>query len=760
LGGGLPGFNNLGRPHLGGGIPNLQALTGNLGGLGGRPNLAAQGLPHGALQAGLLRPMAPGLMRPLGIPTSPGMHLNPMAIGAATSKAGAPAVVPLAPKPAGAPCTVYVGRISTEVSDDFVKQLLEKCGKISKWNRAADPNTSKLTSFGFCDFEDPQGVWRALEFLHEKQLCDKRLLVKCEEKAKQTIETWKASRKEELLKKKREEAASGDKEAKDKAEGKEDEKDSQDDKKPKAPEEGKNGDVKKAAAIVDISTDELELELKNESKELEETVEKLLKEKNKGYPEVKLELTTEEKEKEGKEDDKADKGKEGEKAEKTDKGEGSTAKDKSDDKEEKENKSSNDKKEEPSGRHRDNNDRDRDNRDRRRSPEPRLTREEERKRRIEEEKKAPVSRHYRPSRRERDREQRVRDRERDIEKEYQYRIREFERGEESRIKSLKRDLRDLEREPDLSEREKRKYIDRDIHYGQSEVDEREWKRHREERRESRLREIEKDCADRLAEQKEIEEERRKREEEDRRRRKEEDERKRKEREAVEADRRRVREEERAKREAELRKQQEEIERKRDDDRKRREAEQKKQQEAAAAKLMQSVQEQMMRQDSTPDKGSRKESGGLPPTGVQAMFRDGNNEDLDEKGNPRKHRPLTRLDGPPQGEVRLRDDEMRRLIQQVPTDKQKAFAYDIDWDAVVDHNIIEKKLRPWVKKKVTEYLGAEESGMIDFIMRKVGSRTKPDAILRELEGFLDEEAANFTLKMWRMLIFEVLRVKAR
>merc|ERR1712032_1536491 len=100
-----------------------------------------------------------------------------------------------------APCTVYVGRISTEVSDDFVKQLLEKCGKISKWNRAADPNTSKLTSFGFCDFEDPQGVWRALEFLHEKQLCDKRLLVKCEEKAKQTIDKWKEGRREGLVKK-------------------------------------------------------------------------------------------------------------------------------------------------------------------------------------------------------------------------------------------------------------------------------------------------------------------------------------------------------------------------------------------------------------------------------------------------------------------------------------------------------------------------------------------------------------------------------
>merc|ERR1712066_603392 len=72
------------------------------------------------------------------------------------------------------------------------------------WNRAADPNTSKLTSFGFCDFEEPQGVWRALEFLHEKQLCDKRLLVKCEEKAKETIDAWKASRRPVIEKKRQE----------------------------------------------------------------------------------------------------------------------------------------------------------------------------------------------------------------------------------------------------------------------------------------------------------------------------------------------------------------------------------------------------------------------------------------------------------------------------------------------------------------------------------------------------------------------------
>ncbi|CAK0819181.1 unnamed protein product, partial [Prorocentrum cordatum] len=183
----------------------------------------------------------------------------------------APAAAPAAPAPAAAApappaaCTVYVGRISTEVSDDFVKQLLEKCGKITKWNRAADPNTSKLTSFGFCDFEDPQGVWRALQFLHEKQLCDKRLLVKCEEKAKQTITVWKDGQREVMQKRQKE----GDKKEGDKKEG-----------------------DKKEGPLTD---EELEAMLKEENKAVEKELADLLAAKNKGYPEIKLDSAAEDK---------------------------------------------------------------------------------------------------------------------------------------------------------------------------------------------------------------------------------------------------------------------------------------------------------------------------------------------------------------------------------------------------------------------------------------------------------------------------------
>merc|ERR1711920_180290 len=112
-------------------------------------------------------------------------------------------------------------------------------------------------------------------FLHEKQLCDKRLLVKCEEKAKQTIDSWKDGRRKEI----------GD--AKDKH---------------KKEVAGESVDLTEGP----LTDKEFEDELRKESKSIEDEVAKLLAEKNKGYPEVKMDNAAEETPKiEVKPDDKA-----------------------------------------------------------------------------------------------------------------------------------------------------------------------------------------------------------------------------------------------------------------------------------------------------------------------------------------------------------------------------------------------------------------------------------------------------------------------
>jgi len=59
----------------------------------------------------------------------------------------------------------------------------------------------------------------------------------------------------------------------------------------------------------------------------------------------------------------------------------------------------------------------------------------------------------------------------------------------------------------------------------------------------------------------------------------------------------------------------------------------------------------------------------------------------------------------------------------------------------------------------EYLGEEEKTLTNFITSKMASRVYPSEILGQLQLVLDEEAEIFVVKMWRMLIFELLTAKA-
>merc|ERR1719389_23076 len=139
-------------------------------------------------------------------PMMPGMMANMMgAVAKATPQAKASASTAAAPEPKAAAktpplTTVYIGRLPPGLDDDFVRSLLEQCGRVIKWNRASDPNSGKLTTFGFCEFESLEGVWHAGECLHDKELLGKNILVKCEEKSAAQVEEWKAQRKQEIKK--------------------------------------------------------------------------------------------------------------------------------------------------------------------------------------------------------------------------------------------------------------------------------------------------------------------------------------------------------------------------------------------------------------------------------------------------------------------------------------------------------------------------------------------------------------------------------
>jgi RNA-binding protein 25 len=103
-----------------------------------------------------------------------------------------------------------------------------------------------------------------------------------------------------------------------------------------------------------------------------------------------------------------------------------------------------------------------------------------------------------------------------------------------------------------------------------------------------------------------------------------------------------------------------------------------------------------------------------------------------------------------------DDKRRHiknLIEKIPTEKSALFEYKVDWD-MVDSQLMEKRIRPWVNKKINEYIGEPEPTLTDFICSKVLAGSTPLSVLEDVQMVLDEEAEVFVVKMWRLLIYEI------
>lgn len=81
-----------------------------------------------------------------------------------------------------------------------------------------------------------------------------------------------------------------------------------------------------------------------------------------------------------------------------------------------------------------------------------------------------------------------------------------------------------------------------------------------------------------------------------------------------------------------------------------------------------------------------------------------------------------------------DEEKRRniknIIDKIPTEKNALFNYPLDKTEI--DSTIEKKIRPWINKKIIEYIGEPEPTLVDFICSKVLAGSTPQGILDDVQ----------------------------
>ncbi|MED6294033.1 putative RNA-binding protein 25 [Characodon lateralis] len=769
-----------------------------------RPLLPPPGIPH--QYAGF----------PSGAPMIP-VHMGIMAPAPAVMVPSVPVVSkPPVPKKdfsafrakddesSGPTTTVFVGNISEKASDMLIRQLLAKCGIVLSWKRVQGAS-GKLQAFGFCEYKEPESTLRALRLLHDLQIGDKNLLVKVDAKTKAQLDEWKAKKK----------TANGqNKKAEDDGADEEEVLDEETKKRDQVVKDAIDGLMREYAAelnapstdddaqrrkrkkekkeeddinTIDIEEDKRDL-ISREISKFRDTHKKLEEEKDKREKErLEFERERREREKEReRERERRDREREKER-ERERKREREQERERDRDKER-------DRRNRESERERDwDRDRSRDrSAERSQSREVSRDRERERDKKRDQEDEEDAYERRKLERKLRDKEAAYQERLKNWELRERKRARDYakeaEREDDRRRemvkegKRLKEFLEDYDDDRDDPKYYRGSALQKRLRDREKEMeaDERDRKREKEELEEIRQRLLDEGHPDPDAELRRMEEE-----EEERLRQppiipEPEPEEQRERHRGSREHRERRQEPEKAKPSSRPNHSDEEVE------------------EAAPSVSSASgnvspntpgeespcgiiIPHENSPPDALPQEENRPKIGlslKLGATGspsqpnagkrkklpVDSVFNKFDDEEADEQPRKRKLVPLDYdddkslgVDGAGLSSIKGANTEEKRkhiksLIEKIPTAKPELFSYPLDW-SMVDTTLMERRVRPWINKKIIEYIGEEEPTLVDFVCSKVMAHSMPQSILDDVAMVLDEEAEVFIVKMWRLLIYE-------
>lgn len=98
-----------------------------------------------------------------------------------------------------------------------------------------------------------------------------------------------------------------------------------------------------------------------------------------------------------------------------------------------------------------------------------------------------------------------------------------------------------------------------------------------------------------------------------------------------------------------------------------------------------------------------------------------------------------------------------LVDRIQTQaRDNILKMDLDVKYLREEKTFEKKLRPWLEQKIDLYMGGPQSDLVEYVLRRVNSGISADALSSDLQRYLDDNAESLVERMWRMLIFELMR----
>merc|ERR1712232_1192014 len=98
-----------------------------------------------------------------------------------------------------------------------------------------------------------------------------------------------------------------------------------------------------------------------------------------------------------------------------------------------------------------------------------------------------------------------------------------------------------------------------------------------------------------------------------------------------------------------------------------------------------------------------------------------------------------------------------LVDRIQSEsRDNIFKMDLDVKYLREEKIFEKKLRPWLDQKIDLFMGGPQSDLVEYVLRRVHGAITADALISDLQRYMDDNAEALVERMWRMLVFELMR----
>ncbi|GAB5367889.1 hypothetical protein AAMO2058_001270800 [Amorphochlora amoebiformis] len=111
--------------------------------------------------------------------------------------------------------------------------------------------------------------------------------------------------------------------------------------------------------------------------------------------------------------------------------------------------------------------------------------------------------------------------------------------------------------------------------------------------------------------------------------------------------------------------------------------------------------------------------------------------------------------------RIPISRLNALIKEIPLNRTQVFEYPISWKLYLRYRtIVETTVSKFVTTKVKELLGQEEQSLVDYIMDKLEANMSAQELFEDLESVFDVDTEVFIIKLYRLIIFEIEKLKLR